>query len=135
MWKLFWMLLALPQPFDCSCVCIDGLAKTQCLSVADARRALPQCPSNMRCTPRAAGDLPDALHGAPLQFEDRTNDCREVRVWRPERRQYDGVRVCDVHHGMRHNAPGIQDMARVTSGIRSAFDRTGLTAGCGACLA
>ncbi len=135
MWNLIWLLLALPQPLECSCVCIDGIAKTECRSATAARHTLPACLSSQpdqRCEP---GEPPVTLRGVPLYEGVPAADCPEVRVWRAQSRQYDGVRVCDVRHGMRHNARPILDKVRETSVVRGAIDNANEPAGCGACLA
>ena len=112
--------LSLPEALHCHCVCVDGLVKTQCLSMEAARREPAACALPLRCAVPGA----DRRLGVPLDADSTLpgeRDCREVRVWREAWRDYDGVRVCDVRYGMRHNAPPSSAFGRFFSVQRDAY--------------
>lgn len=106
MWKLLWWMVVQSQFgaqfVDCGCLCIEGMPKTVCQSVAEAQRQANICPPDLSCpappkADAAGGDLYEPrYYDAP---EDHAHNCREVRVWDDTVNAYTGVKVCDVFTG------------------------------------
>lgn len=102
MLKLLCILVAQPYLVECGCRCVDGVPKSQCRSISEARRQPHACPRNIHCplAERAqpdSDDRPQAPAGELLYF-DAPGDpgCREIRIWDPEQGAYTGVQVCDA---------------------------------------
>ncbi len=65
---------------DCGCLCVDGVAKTLCQSVEEARRKPNVCPEGLHCPtlPLAPSTTePPGFYDPPA---DGAHNCREVRV-------------------------------------------------------
>ena len=99
MLKLLWLFVAQPHFVDCGCLCVDGMARTLCQSVAEAQRQPNMCPANLNCpkppAAEAAGEEP-LYYDAPAEH---AHNCREVRIWDESVDAYTGVKVCDVFTG------------------------------------
>jgi len=80
-------------------MCVDGVAKTLCQSVAEAQQNPNVCPPALRCpaAPQDASPPVDRQYfDAPVEH---AHHCREVRVWDKGAEAYAGVKVCDVFTG------------------------------------
>lgn len=91
---LMFALFSHPQFAACGCHCVDGVPRTLCQSIEEARVQPRLCPAQMRCPV-------DEHHGEqdPLYFDapdEQAHSCREVRIWNPEQGAYAGVKICDV---------------------------------------
>ena len=103
MWKLLWWMLAQPQFgahfVDCGCLCVEGVPKTVCQSLAEAQQQANVCAPNIRCPalPEEGGatDEPQ-YYDAP---DPHAHSCREVRIWDESAAAYTGVKICDVFTG------------------------------------
>ena len=109
MWILIIALLSAADSSACVCVCVDGLAKTQCVTARAARASPAACGRNRMCPvvpPASFGDsalpedtgLPQSLGAEELPPLETPlyMPCPEIRVWREAWQSFDGVRVCDA---------------------------------------
>ena len=100
MLKLLWLFVAQPQFVDCGCLCVDGVGKTLCQSVAEAQQQPNMCPQDLVC-PVPTEELRKES-GSPLYYDspaEHAHSCREVRIWDDKAAAYTGVKVCDVFTG------------------------------------
>ena len=58
-WLVF-ALVAQAQFIQCGCLCVDGVPKTLCQTIEEARRQANVCPARTRCPPLEPGgaDIP-----------------------------------------------------------------------------
>ena len=84
------------QLAECGCLCVDGVAKTLCQSVEEARRQPNACPAGQRCPAPPTEDASPGTYDPPV---DGAHNCREVRIWDEAAADYTGVKVCDVFSG------------------------------------
>ncbi len=103
MWILISAMLSAVDPSACVCVCVDGLAKTQCPTARAARANPSACDRDWECpivrpeSPRRSLSPAGRAHGELPQVELPPHLlCPEIRVWRDAWRSFDGVRVCDA---------------------------------------
>ena len=95
MLSLLFALVAQPHFVDCGCLCVDGVPRTLCRSIEEARAQANVCPARMRCPELDDADPPDT----PRYFDspgEHAHNCREVRIWDMREEAYTGVKVCDV---------------------------------------
>ncbi len=103
MWKvgLWWMLVQSqfgPQVVECGCLCVEGVPRTLCQSVAEAQRQANICPPDFSCPAVQPADKTQA----PIYYDaptDNAHNCRDVRIWDESVAAYTGVKVCDVFTG------------------------------------
>ena len=89
----------LTQYANCGCLCVEGVAKTLCKSLDDARVQGNVCALDIICPEPPGEQLP---RKRPLRFEPPAagaHNCREVRIWDRVQLDYTGVKVCDVLAG------------------------------------
>lgn len=94
MFKLL-LLLAHAQWAACGCLCVDGVPKTLCQSVEEARQQANLCPALKRCPaidPPPDGETVETFD-AP---HEQAHSCREVRIWDNQAAAYTTVKICDV---------------------------------------
>lgn len=96
MWSLLAALLTVESA--CLCVCVDGLAKTECATSAAARAEPSACGDRLACVALEQGPGQRQELNAYFQtaHPNTANGCREVRVRRDESGLFEGVRVCDL---------------------------------------
>ena len=97
MLKLIGLFVVQPQLVDCGCLCVDGLPRTLCQSVAEAQLQPDMCGADAHCPAPPPED-----GGAPVYYDapaDQAHNCREVRIWDESAEAYTGVRICDVFTG------------------------------------
>ena len=91
------LLLAHTQWAACGCLCVDGVPKTMCQSVEEAREQANLCPALKRCPPLDPLDENEAIQTFDAPHE-QAHSCREVRIWDDQANAYTTVKVCDVAH-------------------------------------
>jgi hypothetical protein len=80
----------------CSCQCVEGVARTACTSVEEARRNPSACGAGAQ---KVACDVPPPSTEAPLRYASPEGavDCRSARLWDPRSNAYSAVaKVCDL---------------------------------------
>jgi hypothetical protein len=80
----------------CSCQCVEGVARTACTSVEEARANPNECGVGMQ---KVACDSAPPTTGSPLRYEAPAGatDCRSARLWDPHSDSYTVVaKVCDL---------------------------------------
>jgi hypothetical protein len=85
-----------PQFADCGCLCVDGVAKTLCQTVEEARLQPNVCPPRQQC-PELPAQWPEQSSGLIDAPHKDARDCREVRIWDDAQGDYTSVKVCDVY--------------------------------------
>ncbi len=97
----FWMLLASmaahePAAANCSCQCVEGVARTVCTSIDEARANPTQCrvgAAAIACSAAPTAVEPPQRYAAP----SGASDCRERRVWDPATNAYTLLaKICDL---------------------------------------
>jgi hypothetical protein len=85
-----WVLL----PFaSCGCLCVEGVPRTLCSTIAEAQANPALCPPDQRCPlPEFSADPPQPVEAPVVEAKD----CRSVRVWDAAAKDYATVNVCDV---------------------------------------
>jgi hypothetical protein len=84
---------ATPAGATCSCQCVEGVARTACTSVDEARDNPNECGPTVACT------LPPVLSAPPERYAAPQGgiDCRARRLWDPQTNEYSVVaKVCDL---------------------------------------
>ena len=102
MLKLIWLLVAQPQFVDCGCLCVDGMPRTLCQSVAEARLQPNLCGEQTSCPAPFQSDEESQDIESPVYYDapaEHAHNCREVRIWDAAADAYTGVKVCDVFTG------------------------------------
>jgi hypothetical protein len=99
MLKLIVLFVAQPLLADCGCMCVDGVAKTLCQTVSEARQNPNMCPPAHRCPVDPHGAIPPAKQQYFDAPAEHAHHCREVRVWDKSADAYTGVKICDVSTG------------------------------------
>jgi len=92
---LAWTVAA-PAFATCSCQCVEGVARTACTSVDEARGNPQACGGNGQAIACA---MPPALEQPPERYvaPDGAVDCRARRLWDPHANAYSVVaKVCDL---------------------------------------
>ena len=85
-----------PAFASCSCQCVEGVARTACSSVDEARRNPDECGGG---GPKVACAMPPALEASPQRYAAPKGgtDCRDRRLWDPETNAYSVVaKVCGL---------------------------------------
>lgn len=78
---------------DCSCQCVEGVARTLCTRIDEAARNPIACGDTARMCPAPAGASDVERYDPP----PGAVDCRSARILDPETGAYSlAARVCDV---------------------------------------
>ena len=102
MLKLMWLFVAQSHFVDCGCMCVEGMPRTLCQSVAEARQQPNMCGEQVSCPAPFMSDEKAPAAEAPIYYDapaEHAQNCREVRVWDAAADAYAGVKVCDVFTG------------------------------------
>jgi hypothetical protein len=93
---VFTWAVAGPAYATCACQCVEGVPRTACTSVDEARANPHACGANGRtiaCATPPAREQPPERYAAP----DGAVDCRAGRLWDPHTNAYSVVaKVCDL---------------------------------------
>jgi len=88
--------LAGPAFATCACQCVEGVPRTACTNVDEARAEPNACGANGQAIACA---MPPALEQPPARYvaPDGAADCRARRLWDPHTNAYSVVaKVCDL---------------------------------------
>ena len=83
-----------PAAALCGCYCVDGVPRTLCSRMGEAREGAGYCAGVAPAScPAALDPLEPRLYDAPLEGAE---DCRDARVWDADAAAYTTRKICEL---------------------------------------